>query len=102
MTPHGPDNPAEVDPADYPERNLFIGTDPLAETVIAWFDQPDPLPLPDHLAETIDATFLAGGHVLVLCRTPDALARVSAAVALIAAPYLQDGQGEPAQPELVN
>lgn len=97
MTPH---ETAEIDPANYPERNLFIGTDPLAATVIAWFDEPGPLP--DYLADEINAAFLSGGHVLVLCKTPDALAEISAEVALIAAPYLGRDQGEPAPKELVH
>lgn len=85
---------ADIDPANYPERALFIGTDPLAATLIAWFDRFDAMP--DDLAETIDSAFLAGGHALILARTPEVLARAGAAVSLIAAPYLADrGQGEP-------
>lgn len=84
---------------DYPERALFAGTDPAAATVIVWFNQFDAMS--DHLAEVIDAAFLAGGHALVLATTPDVLARAGAAVCLIAAPYLAD-RGDGRQPERVH
>jgi hypothetical protein len=77
-------NPAEIDPADFPCRALFVGTDPMADTCIAWFDDPN---VSDALAEQIDAAFCRGGHCLILARDEDTLERVQSAIALIASPY---------------
>ena len=67
MTPHGPLNPATIDPAEYPVRELAIGPDPCASTVIAWFDHA-PETLDPDLAALLDATGAADGHVLILTR----------------------------------
>ena len=67
LTPHGPLNPPAVDPADYPVRELAIGPDPRASTVIVWFDSPPSVLDPD-FAALLDATGAANGHVLILTR----------------------------------
>lgn len=75
MTAHGPLNPPAVDPADYPVRELAVGPDPHASTVIAWFDHA-PETLDPDLAALLDATGAAGGHVLIMTRDTLTLAAV--------------------------
>lgn len=83
-----------IDPAKYPHRAMFVGTNPQAATVIVWIDAAS-LPLSGELADAIDTAFTAGGHALVMARTDDLLARAGRAVAVIASPYLDGGQCEP-------
>ena len=82
MTPHGEHNPPAIDPADYPYRGMIQGNDPDAATVIAWFDR-DPLPFDDDFASSVAALLAAGGHVLVLAKSSDVLARTQAAVCML-------------------
>ncbi len=79
MNPHGPYNPAQIDPADYPARALLAGVDPDAATLILWFDR-NPLPFDDDLAAAVEAVSVSNGHFLLLARDPSVLAEVEAAI----------------------